>query len=188
MDDRQLDALIDSAIDREIQGTLGVEPSPVFLARLRTKIADEPLPIAGSRAFISLTGLAAVVALVVGFSFWHQYDPSVPSSSAHTLERRPAAIVLTPHPEIVSTNASAPLWQTTTTQSPSLRHASLEVLISADDTEALQQLITGARESRFHLSFEDNMQLEKWGDVTELTVQPLAIAPLEWPTTEGVPQ
>ena len=36
--------LSDSQLDRELESALGVEPSPEFLARVRTRVADEPEP------------------------------------------------------------------------------------------------------------------------------------------------
>ena len=34
--------LSDSQLDRELESALGIEPSPEFLARVRTRIAAEP--------------------------------------------------------------------------------------------------------------------------------------------------
>jgi len=36
--------LSDSQLDRELESALGVEPSPEFLARVRTRVAAEPAP------------------------------------------------------------------------------------------------------------------------------------------------
>ena len=36
--------LSDSQLDRELDAALGIEPSPEFVARVRTRIASEPEP------------------------------------------------------------------------------------------------------------------------------------------------
>jgi hypothetical protein len=40
MDGRRIDAVTDESLDREIASLLAVEPSPEFLARVRTRVAD----------------------------------------------------------------------------------------------------------------------------------------------------
>ena len=42
MDDRRsADALIDAALDRELEAALAVDPSPEFTARVRTRVRSE---------------------------------------------------------------------------------------------------------------------------------------------------
>ena len=43
-DHRHADALTDEAFDRDLMRALAVDPSPEFLARVRTRIANEPEP------------------------------------------------------------------------------------------------------------------------------------------------
>jgi hypothetical protein len=45
MDGARPDALSDAQLDRELDAALGVEPSPGFLARVRTRVAGEPQPL-----------------------------------------------------------------------------------------------------------------------------------------------
>jgi hypothetical protein len=40
----QNDALTDSSLDREIASLVAAEPSPEFLARVRTRVTKEPEP------------------------------------------------------------------------------------------------------------------------------------------------
>ena len=42
MDGEPQHALSDSQLDRELDAAFGIEPSPEFLARVRTRIASEP--------------------------------------------------------------------------------------------------------------------------------------------------
>jgi hypothetical protein len=67
MDADRHDAVTDSAgaaIDREIQAALAVDPSPEFLARVRTRILTEP---AGDASWLSwkLVASGAIAALIV---------------------------------------------------------------------------------------------------------------------------
>ena len=45
MDGARPDAMSDAQLNRELEAALGVEPSPEFHARVRTRIASEPLPV-----------------------------------------------------------------------------------------------------------------------------------------------
>jgi hypothetical protein len=61
-----MDPMNDAAIERDIERTLAVDPSPEFLARVRTRIAEEPSP--ASRRFgwrFAVVATAAVAASVV---------------------------------------------------------------------------------------------------------------------------
>jgi hypothetical protein len=57
------EALIESAFDRELKEALDIDPSPEFLARVRTQLASEPEPSAWR--FSWLVPAAGVVAIVV---------------------------------------------------------------------------------------------------------------------------
>jgi hypothetical protein len=65
--ERNRDALTDAALDRDLQALLAVEPSPEFLAQVRTRIASEPEPrawwLSWKRA--GAVAAAAIVAIAV---------------------------------------------------------------------------------------------------------------------------
>jgi hypothetical protein len=65
--DRSGDQMTESAVDRELQAMLAVDPSPEFVARVRTRIASEPEPTAWwlSWKFAVGVAMAAVVVLAV---------------------------------------------------------------------------------------------------------------------------
>ena len=84
MDHRQDDPLTDSSLDREIQSALAVDPSPEFLARVRTRVASE-LPGRAWRLIpsrwsfeplVAVSVLGVVIAIVV--PAWMR-EPSVPA-------------------------------------------------------------------------------------------------------------
>jgi TonB family protein len=64
-DDRSGNALTESAIDREIERALAVEPSPEFVARVRARIASEPPPVAWRVPWIFTAVGATVGAILV---------------------------------------------------------------------------------------------------------------------------
>ena len=195
MDDRQLDALTDSAIDREIRDALAVEPSPEFLVRVRAQIANEPIAMFAPRRVMGLAALAAVVALAVTVSL-SRPDTLMPSSSPQVSESQGADSVLSAAPEAPSPasersspQVAPPPREAATTRSPRSKQSLPEVLISADDAKAFQQLIAGVREGRFELSFAEDAPVTGSREVTELIVPPIAIEPLNWPMAqEGVSQ
>jgi hypothetical protein len=63
--------LTDSALDRELESALGIEPSPEFLARARTRVAAEPEPSSWRPVFEPLWAVAIVgLALAVAVPRW----------------------------------------------------------------------------------------------------------------------
>jgi len=71
MNHEPTDPLNDPALEREIESLLAVDPSPEFVARVRTRIAQEPAPTAWrwSWSFV-LAGAAAAVVLAVLVTSW----------------------------------------------------------------------------------------------------------------------
>jgi len=65
--DRRDEALTGSALDREIRAALDVDPSPEFLARVRTGIASEPRRAAWrwSWMFAAACAMAALIAIAI---------------------------------------------------------------------------------------------------------------------------
>jgi hypothetical protein len=64
-DHRHADALTDDAFDRDIAQALAVDPSPEFVARVRTRIANEPAPSAWRLSWTMGFAGASVTALVL---------------------------------------------------------------------------------------------------------------------------
>ena len=68
MDSLRPEQMNDGALDREIAAVLNVEPSPDFVARVRQRVADAPVPSAwgvswsaGAAASLALAGMAAMI-------------------------------------------------------------------------------------------------------------------------------
>ena len=96
MDGKRPDALSDAVLDRELDAALGVEPSPEFLARVRTRLASEP----------------ALVPRRFSGAVWHLPRPWLACATAAAILIA-AALALWPplariDPEQASTGAAAP--------------------------------------------------------------------------------
>jgi hypothetical protein len=71
MDDRQPETVSDMTIDREIRQLLAVDPSPEFLVRVRTQIANEPATMQFPWVWVSAGAIAAVfMAVAVAVVPW----------------------------------------------------------------------------------------------------------------------
>jgi hypothetical protein len=85
MRNRQLESLND-ALAREIEQALGVEPSPEFQARIRQRVAREPL-LAADVWWRSITMPAAALAVIVAaiLAGWQLMQPDTRRDAAQTV-------------------------------------------------------------------------------------------------------
>lgn len=83
-EERSADALVDQAIDRQLEATLAVDPSPEFLARVRTRIASEPEPSAWRLSWAFTVTGTAVVAMVLAVAVFRSgpMTSSAPADSS----------------------------------------------------------------------------------------------------------
>ena len=90
-----MDPMNDAALEREIERALAVDPSPEFLERVRTRIAEEPSPV--SRGFGWLfAGVATVAAAATVLLAMRLVVPTHQPASAPLLASRsigPAIVV-----------------------------------------------------------------------------------------------
>jgi hypothetical protein len=172
---RSGDTVTESAIDRELQAMLDVDPSPEFVARVRARVADEPqrstwwlswklatavaisavvvLAIVGSRSRERSTGTATVVA--------RSGAPAVPQGPSRVEDIAPPLARESGEPR-----RSAPTRVTRVTrEAPNVVRAirpaqaagkpsppgEPEILIDARESSALRALILGARDGRVDL-------------------------------------
>jgi hypothetical protein len=164
--DRPTDKLIDSAIDVEIERLLAVEPSPDFLARVRMRLADEPVRAERHfrSVFLTTAAIAAIIVIVVGLSRFNQTSidrlprpeqsfsqapsPRVPSRPQ---AENPAAVAIPTskrtRPASVRRRPAA-ITSTTSLDSP----AEPEVLVSVAEAQALRRFLENVREGRVDLA------------------------------------
>jgi len=80
--DGRTDPLNDAALEQEIEGLLSVEPSADFVARVRSRVAEEPTSIGWSWRWPLAAIATAVVAAVVAIVLWRPAETTMPSTSA----------------------------------------------------------------------------------------------------------
>jgi hypothetical protein len=175
-------------IDRHIQEALAVDPSPEFLARVRQRIADEPSPRTafGFPAWTAAAvGAVALAAAVFGVSVVRQHSRMVPGGEHPTIL---ASQRLPPYAPAVVAPASSPRHATIP---PAIRTyvaavpSAPEVLISASESRAIQNLIAGVREGRI----DPRSLPADPPPASDIIIPPIAIAPISASSIgEGVRQ
>jgi hypothetical protein len=183
MDPQGHDAMTDAALDGEIRRALAVNPSPEFLARVRTRIASEPDP-AARRLSLVLVALAVVAVAIVAIVAISHRRPAWTETPA-PLTARPfvgtAALVSLPPANartFRSMNAGRP-------RTGDLKPEP-EVLIAVDEAKALRALISGIREGRIVLTPELRAVpvTSEPLSVDEIAIEPIAITPIAPATGE----
>ena len=201
MDGTRPGALSDAQLDRELDATLGVEPSPEFLARVRSRIAVEPEPsrwrIAGVASGFSRRGVAsgfsrmlqwsveplwavAIVGIVLAIVIPRvMRDERVPVRRVAAAEVLPAAadIPAAPEPPPISLRPLArpgPLVEEEWGRTVPLRLS--PVLFADDDPKVFAMFVEAVGTGR--VPEEAVRRPEERGAMEGLTIEPLEIAPL----------
>ena len=174
-----MDPMNDAALEREIERALAVNPSPEFVARVRTRIAEEPSP--ASRGFgwlfagVATSAVAAgVVALVM-----LRPDQRVEPATGLLISRSLTSSVVVP---MVSQGLDREP-RTTNLE----RHVS-EPLFDRHETMALQRLIAAVHDARVDLAplLEEPMPAPMTPQpIEDLVIPPLVIEPLSQSGVEG---
>ena len=160
-------------LDHELASLLSVQPSPEFRARVRARIASEPLPRSWYLQWrVAAAGVAAIA--VAGAFVLSRVDladrtrksmaPSPLSSTA------PAALtVAVPSPR----SAAAVIHQPSSAGEP-------EVLVAPREARGLRQLEALVRDGRTRFVFSDeDVPTASPEAVTSIVIAPIAVAPLE---------
>jgi hypothetical protein len=187
----------DAAIERDIERTLAVDPSPEFLARVRTRIAEEPSP--ASRRFgwrFAVVATAAVAASVVALLMLRPDQRVEPASGllmsrsltssivVPTLSQRLAGERRTTNVEPRMTNIE-PRTLNVERRTSNVERSFPVPLFDARETMALQRLIAGVRDARVDLApllKDAPMALQS---LDELVIPAITIEPLVPGGVEG---
>ena len=171
--------LNDSQLERELESALGIEPSPAFLARVRTRIAAEPEPSAWRLSFEPLAAVAIVgiVMAIVMPQFMRQETarPDVGVPRVADVVPPPVETALARQPA----NAQARQRAVTEVRAESPRTLPLQlspVLFADDDQRAFALFVAAVGEGRVleeAIRGSDESRVE-----TALSIEPLVIAPL----------
>ena len=187
--------LSDSQLDRELESALGVDPSPEFLARVRTRVAAEPRrelwrlairrwsfePLVG----VALIGivLAVVVPRLMRDGDVRKTAPMVTAVDGAPVEADRSAPALGEGGPIGVT-AIVPTRPVSRIQKRP--RAMPEVLISQDDRRAFDALLIAVAENRLPVRATPVDEAERSLAIAPLQIQQMRIEPLELTGLEGV--
>ena len=196
-------AMTDTAIDREIQAALAVDPSPEFLARVRTRIASEPV-VSGfwsrRRWGIVLVGAAVMIAFAVVMSRPRSVAP-VGSSAKEDIALEsavaPVGSDFPPPRRLFSAELrrgravarSAKAGSLTVPVVSGLSQPEPEILLDPAETRALRRLIAGTRDGSLDLSASLQATTPTAMDlppIDAIVIAPLTIDPLTPSGEQGV--
>jgi len=124
-------------IDQELRAALNVEPSPEFVARVRTRIANQPQP-RGWRIWWLAAPAAAALVVMVAALILSRPATVVDSRGLPLLESRTLPAVMAP-------NIAAPRLQVYEPATPQVARAKpeSEVVIDRAEANALRRLVFG---------------------------------------------
>jgi hypothetical protein len=180
--------LSDSQLDRELESALGVEPSPEFLARVRTRVGGEP-EISQWRQALWGRGVQPSVAMALVGVLLAVIVPWLMRTEERSIERavaRPADVAATRPAEEMPQVNRAPIAVRVVRPSVAAAIAS-EVplrlsppLFSEDERRALVQLVAAVEEGRLPpvVAEAANAAMAQPDARTALTIEPLVIDPL----------
>jgi hypothetical protein len=185
---RPIDALNDSSLDREIASMLSAEPSPEFVARVRTRVAEEPAP-GGWRLSWMFAAATAVAMVVVALIVWPSPDGTssrgltssspAPVEPARIAEAGPASAPapVTPPPARTRTTVSAVAAVFEADRAIDIHLP--DVVLGENEVKAYTALVSIVRRSRFDVAVPAAPDPSAPLEVKELPpVEPLEIEPL----------
>jgi hypothetical protein len=193
-----MDPMNDAGLERDIERALAVDPSPAFLARVRTRIAEEPSP--ASRRFGWLfAGVAATAVATASIVALVMIRPDQHVEPAHELllSRGFTSSLVVPmlSPGLGVERRTTNVEPRTTNHEPrtsndeprTTNHERLwpQPLFDLRETMALQRLIAGVRDARVDLApllKEPPMAPQP---LDELVIAPITIEPLVPGGVEG---
>lgn len=158
---------------RELQQLLSVDPSPNFVARVRTTVASQPAPSRPPAYFITLAASIAAVMLITMVRFGGPAsDENAESTFRHEQTIRepiPDVVPETPRAE-AAPPGSAPLVHTKPRAPRVPPEPSLQVVVAPEDLQAFQRLVRTTEDGTVALSFDEtNRKLT----MAELTIEPI---------------
>jgi hypothetical protein len=183
MNDRRSEPLTDEALTREIEAALIVDPSPEFVARIRTRVGRELGAEWGSFPRIAMTAACAmVIAALIVVSQWPDGDvnhmamrlPDPPVQSATEPEQAvsaPTSAIELPAPRVTSAHRVA------VDAAPADVGPTGDVVISAEEAEALKDLFVRFSQRRIEVVPSTEVA-SRTSSVIDITIDPIVVEPL----------
>jgi hypothetical protein len=180
MDGRK-DTLNDAALDRDIEALLSVEPSPGFVARVRSRVATE----AASRGWGWRWPIAAVATAMavaaVGVALWRPVDQPAPSTSAPVQQAAAADIaapvVTVPRDEPVVDAVPRQPRRVVAGPSRPIEIALPPVMLAENETRAFAVLVRTAPTTQFDFAptapRAEPLEVDKMPKIDPIVIKPL---------------
>ena len=181
--DHRPDPLNDSALEREIESLLAVEPSPDFLARVRTHIANEPEPSRWRLAWVVVPAMGAcIVVFATVMVMWSRPEPVAPVQAVTPRPVLPAIVEREPAVEVPRVVARAAARGRH--QPAAAVDAFPEVVISEDEQRAFASLLVAVQQERLPVLVRAEGEIEEplrpsALEIEQLTIEPLQVTRLE---------
>jgi hypothetical protein len=184
MDGRK-DPLNDAALEREIEALLSVEPSPGFVARVRSRVAEEPASSGWGWRWPIAAVATAMALIVVGVALWRPTERL--ASSASTPPTRAAdgsvtaPVVAVPRDEPVVALTRRQPTRVVVPHQP-IEIALPPVIIAENETRAFAVLVRTAPTTRFDFAptapRAEPLEVDKMPKIDPVTLDPIVIKPL----------
>jgi len=188
MDGRK-DTLNDTALEQEIEALLSVQPSPDFVARVRSRVAEEPESTGWGWRWPVAAVATAVAVAAIGVALWPSAETTTPSTSAtpprvaaRTDDRRP---VITPPPDVpIVAPVNRDVARVVAAPSRMIEISLPPVIIAENEIRAFATFVADRRATRFEFSpsiartVDDPIELDKMLKVDAVALEPLEIKPL----------
>jgi hypothetical protein len=176
-------ALTDPSLDRGIESLLAVEPTPKFLARVRTRVAQEPGPRTWRTSWM-FAAAGAMAVVIVTILVWQSNEPEssvdAPSPTPQVAEAiAPVTPPSSPVRKTVSRPAIARTVAIATARDHSIDIDLREVVIAENEVRTFASLVASIRQSRFDVSVPAAPDLDAPIEIKELPpVEPIEIEPI----------
>jgi len=188
-----MDPMNDAALEREIERALAVDPSPEFVARVRTRIAEEPSRVSRGFGWLFAGVTAAAVAAGVVALVMLRPDRRVGSEIGPLVSRSINSVVVVPALSrgLGGEHRTTYVERRTANDAPRTTHRERHVsepLFDPHETTALQRLIADVHDARVDLSplLKEPMSAPMTPrPIDDLVIAPLVIEPLAQSGTEG---
>ncbi|HEY7169571.1 MAG TPA: hypothetical protein VH417_01920 [Vicinamibacterales bacterium] len=172
--DRARTAVDSEAVERTLRAALRVEPSPEFVARVRTRIAEEPVPGGWTLRWITALAAAAAVILAIAFVASRSARPQAPGVARTSLPPVTAA----PGPAMPSEPSRTPPIepvQTPAARPPVRSVAPRPRVPRTDEEQALREFLNAVDRGAITLAISP---VARSGEDRATTIPDLAIAPI----------
>jgi hypothetical protein len=181
--DGRTDPLNDAAVDREIESLFEVDPSSDFVARVRSRVADESMS-AGWGWRWPIAAIATAVAITaVGVAVWRSGETTAPATEPVAprvaVADVPAPLV-PPKDEPVAVPAHRDLTRVAAAPRRTIEIALPAVIIAENERRAFATFVADRRETRVEVSLAAARTVENPIDVDKMPeIEPVALKPIE---------